>query len=205
MTSPRTSSLADIEEAVSVLRAGGVIAMPTDTLYALAASARAAAAVRRVFQIKGREAGKPLPLFVADIEMAEQIALLDKTARRLAERFWPGALTIVLPKRPEFASLALAGGETVALRVPAHAVAIAVLETLDGPITATSANRSGGPDPDTAAEVRRQLGNDVDLVIDAGACPAGVASTIVDCTRAEPEIQRQGAVDAATIAAALAS
>jgi len=194
MTTAKTGQTADLEAAVDCLRGGGVIALPTDTLYALACDARDAAAVRRVYRIKGREDGKPLPLFVSDLDVAGRYAVLNDTARRFAARFWPGALTIVCKKQPDFESEALAGGETVALRVPDHPLALEVLRGLGGPITGTSANRSGGPDPDTAEEVRRQLGDEVDLVVDAGACPGGASSTIVDCTGEAVRILRHGAI-----------
>ena len=204
MTMPRAIPLVDLDAAVALLRAGGVAALPTDTLYALAANARDADAVGRVFDIKGRQAGKPLPLFVTDIVMAERIAFLDSAAaRRLAHRFWPGVLTLVLRRRPEFQSAALTGGETVALRVPDHHLARETVRLLGEPITATSANRSGGRDPDTAAEVRRQLGDAVDLIVDGGVCPVGVSSTIVDCTGDTARIRRQGAMPAAVISEAL--
>lgn len=201
MTAP--ASVQEIEKAVRVLRSGGVIAMPTDTLYALSAAASDTGAVRRAFAIKGRDAAKALPLFVAGLPMAERIAVFNETARRLAGRFWPGPLTLVLPRRADFHSEALGGGETVALRVPDHPIARAIIEALDAPVTGTSANRSGGPDPASADEVRRQLGDDVDFVIDAGECPVGVSSTVVDCTTPEPRILRPGAIDAETLANAL--
>jgi L-threonylcarbamoyladenylate synthase len=194
---------AQVPSAVAVLRNGGVIAMPTDTLYALSAAAGDDAAVRRVFAIKGREQGRPLPLFVSGVEMAERVALLNDQARRLAARFWPGQLTIVVPKRKEYASEALAGSDSVGLRVPDNDVARAVVEALDAPVTATSANLSGGPDPVSADEVRRQLGERVDIILDAGPCAHGVASTIVDCTGATPVILRLGAIRADRIKAAL--
>lgn len=192
MTSP--IALQDVERAVSILQKGGVIAMPTDTLYALAAAASDSSAVDQVFAIKGREADKPLPLFVSDLAMAERIGVFNDDARRLAKRFWPGPLTIVVPRRDGFVSDALAGGDTVALRVPDHGVARAVIEGVGDALTATSANLSGGPDPVTAAEVKRQLADAVDFVIDGGACPVGVSSTVVDCTRLEPSILRRGAI-----------
>jgi L-threonylcarbamoyladenylate synthase len=174
-------------------------------LYALAATALDAAAVQRVFDIKGREAGKPLPLFVAGVAMAERIAILTDEARRLAELFWPGALTIVVRKQPHFDSDALAGGETVALRAPDQALALQVLRALDQPITGTSANLSGGPDPDTAEEVERQLGDKVDLIVDAGACRVGISSTIIDCTSPEFRILRHGAIDEVQVREVLAA
>lgn len=192
-----------IDEAIDVLRNGGVIAMPTDTLYALAAAASDADAVRRVFEIKGREGRRALPLFVTGVEMAERIGVLTASATRLAERFWPGQLTIVVEKEPAFESEALAGGDTVALRAPDHEVALAVVRGLDGAVTGTSANLTGGPDPDSADEVRRQIGDKVDLILDGGHCEVGIASTIVDCTGEEPRILRDGAVSRDAIAEAL--
>lgn len=198
-----SAALDQVEKAVGVLRNGGVIAMPTDTLYALTAAAEDAEAVRRVFAIKGRQQGRPLPLFVTGIEMAERIAVLNDAARSLAARFWPGQLTIVVAKRQDYDSEALAGSQTVGLRVPDNEVARAVVATLDAAVTGTSANLSGGPDPVSADEVRRQLGDRIDLILDAGPCVHGVGSTIVNCTGAEPVILRQGAVPADRIAAAL--
>jgi len=204
MTGSTMSSPADLERAVSILRRGGVIAMPTDTLYALVAAARDAEAVRRVFAMKGRKFSKPLPLFVSGLAMAERIAVLNPHARRLAGRFWPGPLTIVLPKQPAFESEALAGGDTVALRVPDHDLARAVVEALDAPVTATSANRSSGRDPVSPEEVLRQLDGEVDFLLDAGPCPVGFASTVVDCTGPELHVTRQGALTEHSLLNALA-
>jgi len=201
MTIP--AALDQVGKAVSLLRNGGVISMPTDTLYALAAAADDAVAVRRVFEIKGRQEGRPLPLFVSGLEMAERIAEVDKTARRLASQFWPGQLTIVVSKRQTYESEALAGSRTVGLRVPDNEIARAVVEALDAPVTGTSANLSGGPDPVTADDVRNQLGDRVDLILDAGPCAHGVGSTIVDCSGAEPVILRQGAISSERVFATL--
>ncbi len=198
-----SAALDQVAKAVAVLKNGGVIAMPTDTLYALSAAADDASAVRRVFAIKGREQNRPLPLFVSGVPMAEGIAVLNESARRLANRFWPGGLTIVASKRKDYDSAALAGSDTLGLRVPDNAVARAVVESLNSPVTGTSANLSGGPDPVSADEVRRQLAGRIDFILDAGPCDHGVASTIVDCTGEEPVILRQGAIAADRIAAAL--
>jgi L-threonylcarbamoyladenylate synthase len=203
MSEPLAASPEDIEAAVNVLKNGGVIAMPTDTLYALSAGARNAEAVRRVYAIKVREQGKPLPLFVSGVEMAETLGSLTESARALISRFWPGALTIVLNKQASFDSEALAGGSTVALRQPQNAVALAILEGVGEPLTATSANRSGGADPVSAEEVLRQLEGAIDRVIDTGPCAVGVSSTIVDCSGSEPRILRQGAISQEEIEAAL--
>ncbi len=196
---------ARLPNAIAALRSGGVIALPTDTLYALTALASAAAAVDRVYKIKGREDGKPLPLFVADLAAAETIGSFDRAARCLARRFWPGPLTIVVRRQPGFESAALAGGDTVALRAPDHPLTRALLDALGEAVTATSANRSGGPDPVTAAAVHAALGPEVDLVLDGGDCPIGRSSTIVDCSGDIVSVLRPGAVDAAEITAALAA
>ena len=193
----------EIQQAVSVLRDGGVIAMPSDTLYALSAPARDASAVRRVFEIKGRQEGRALPIFVSDLAMAERIGVFDATARALAERFWPGQLTIVVRRQPGFESEALAGGETIGLRVPDNVIARAVIDALGEPVTATSANLSGGADPVSADEVRRQLDGRLDLILDAGPADIGVASTVVDCSAGEPRIVREGAVSEAQVQEAL--
>jgi L-threonylcarbamoyladenylate synthase len=177
--------------------------MPTDTLYALTAAADDASAVRRVFEIKGRQEGRPLPLFVSDIAMAERIAEVNEAARKLASQFWPGQLTIILPKQQMYDSEALAGSATVGLRLPDNEVARAVVAALDAPITGTSANLSGGPDPVSADDVRSQLGDRVDLILDAGPCAHGVGSTIVDCSGDEPVILREGAISSDRVFAAL--
>jgi L-threonylcarbamoyladenylate synthase len=193
----------DIERAVEALKTGGVIAMPTDTLYGLCAAAENPSAVSRVFDVKGREAGKPLTLLVGDLAMAERIGRFDERSRRLARRFWPGQLTIVVETRPDFQSEALAGGRSVGLRAPDNAVALNVIGGFGQAVTGTSANLSGGPDPVSAEEVVRQIGDRLDLILDAGPAPFGVASTIVDCTGAEPVILREGSVSREAIDDAL--
>jgi L-threonylcarbamoyladenylate synthase len=196
-------ALDDVEAVVGILRNGGVIAMPTDTLYALTAVASDAAAVERVYAIKGREGGKALPLFVADPEMAEAAGVFNSSARRLARLFWPGQLTVVVRRRGDFQSDALAGLDTVALRQPQSTLAQLIIQGVGAPVTGTSANRSGGRDPVSPAEVRRELGHEIDLLIDGGDCPVGVSSTIVDCTSEPPRILREGAISAGMIDEAL--
>jgi L-threonylcarbamoyladenylate synthase len=172
-------------------------------LYALTAAADDAYAVRRVFEIKGRQEGRPLPLFVSGLEMAQRIAEVNDAAARLASQFWPGQLTIIVLKQQTYDSEALAGSATVGLRVPDNEIARAVVEALDAPVTGTSANLSGGPDPVSADDVRSQLGDRVDLILDAGPCPHGVGSTIVDCSGDEPSILREGAISSDRVFAAL--
>jgi len=195
-----------MEEAARCLRGGGLVAFPTDTLYGLAAVASNDAAVERLFAAKRRSRDRPLPILIASVADIDAVAThVSTAARRLMEAFWPGGLTLVLPRRPGFRSLALAGGETVALRVPAHPVALELLRRVGEPLTGTSANLSGRPGPRSAEEVRRHLGDRVDLVVDAGPSPGGVESTVVDCTVDPPRVLREGAVPAERVAAALSA
>jgi L-threonylcarbamoyladenylate synthase len=193
-----------LDEAVRCLQDGGLVAFPTDTLYGLAAVASQERAVERLFEVKERPRDRPLPLLIASAADADGVAVeVSTAARRLMEAFWPGGLTLVLRRHPGFRSLALAGGDTVAVRVPAHAVALELLRRVREPLTGTSANLSGRPGPRTADEVRRQLGNRVDVVVDGGSCPGGVESTVVDCSVDPPQVRREGAVPAERVEAVL--
>jgi len=194
----------DCRRAGSLLAAGGVVAIPTDTVYGLAAVAADAAAVGRVYEIKRRPADQPLSLFVASIEQAQLLAEPGEPALALARRFWPGALTIVAPLRPSFATRAAAGTGTIGLRVRADA-ALRELAAQLGPLTATSANRSGEPAARTAEEVRAQFGDDIDLILDAQPSPREDPSTVVDCTSGQDvRVLREGGVSREAIAGALA-
>lgn len=189
--------------AADVLRQGGVVALPTDTVFGLVAVAADRAAVDRVYEIKARDPAQPLPLFVADVDQADLVAELNDAARALAAKFWPGALTIVVRKRPTYDTRAAAGSDTLGLRVPADPVLREVARQL-GPITGTSANLAGQPECRTAAEVRAQLGDAVDLIVDAPVAAIGAPSTVVDCTDpAGVRILREGVVSRPAIAAAL--
>lgn len=195
-----------LERAVRCLLEGGLVAFPTDTLYGLAAAASNDRAVKRLFEVKGRPPDRPLPILIESIEDADVIATdIPSGARLLMEAFWPGGLTLALRRHRRFCSLALAGGDTVAVRVPAHPVALELLRRVGEPLTGTSANLSGRPGPRTAEEVRRQLGERVDLIVDGGPCPGGIESTVVDCTVEPPRLLREGAVPAERIAAALSA
>jgi L-threonylcarbamoyladenylate synthase len=179
--------------ALDVLRDGGVVALPTDTVFGLCARASDDGAVRHLLAIKQRPAGQALPLFVASIEQAGLIAELTSSARVLAARFWPGALTLIVVRKPSFRTLA-AEGPTVGVRAPADPVLRELAAQL-GPLTGTSANRHGQPETHTAAEARAQLGDHVDLIVDAPVSATGVASTVVDCTEDRTvRILREGAV-----------
>lgn len=177
------------------LAAGGVAAVPTDTLYGLAANALDAAAVGRVFALKGRDFHKPLPVVVRDAAQAAQLSLqLPPRFYELTAAFWPGPLTLVLPAASHLPAALTAGTGTIALRQPNLPFLLALLAVTGFPLTATSANRSGAPSCRTAAEVIAQLGEDIPLVMDAGISPSALPSTILDLCTSEPKLVRAGAI-----------
>ena len=191
-------------KAIEALAAGGLVALPTDTVYGLCAVAADAAAVRRLYDVKSRPADQPLPLLVASVEQAELVAEMNDGARALAAAFWPGALTIVLRRRSSYRTLAAGGGDTIGVRVPDDP-AIREIAAQLGPLTGTSANRSGAEEARSAREVATQLGVDVDLIVDAGIHGNRLTSTVVDCS--EPgvvRIVREGAIGREVIVDALA-
>ena len=184
-----------LEKAVSTLKKGGLVAFPTDTLYALGAHAFIEEAVSRVYEAKGRPHGMALPLLLGSPDDIDSVAVdVPQAARDLAEGFWPGAVTLVLYKAPSVSSTITGGRDTVAVRVPSHPLALALIDGAGAPVTGTSANRSGGPDPVSAEVVREHLGESVDVVLDEGPCSIAEASTIVDMTAEPPRIVRAGAV-----------
>lgn len=184
-----------LRQVAARLRAGAVVAFPTDTLYGLGADAWNRAAVARVFAIKGREATQAIPLVAADRAQVEAaLGMLPPLGRALADAFWPGPLSLVVPAPPDLPRELLGGGSTVAVRVPAHAVARGLAARLGRPLTATSANRSQAPPARDAGEVERELGADLDGIVDAGPAPGGPPSTLVDVTGATPRLVRAGAV-----------
>ena len=182
------------DEAVRVLRDGGLVCYPTDTVYGIGAAASDDAAVRRLYAAKGRPLDKPLPLLLADVSDAARVAEVTPLAKALAGRFWPGGLTIVMRKAGSYRSVALAGGDTVALRVPGHELVRGIVRALGEPITGTSANRTGTRAPISAAEVAFQMGEMVELIIDGGQSRTKLESTVIDITHDKPEIVREGAV-----------
>jgi L-threonylcarbamoyladenylate synthase len=186
---------AAIEDAARCLAAGGLVAFPTETVYGLGADARNGEAVARLYAAKGRPAFNPLIAHAADTDAARRIGRFDATAERLAAAFWPGPLTLVLPRQPDcpVCDLALAGLDSAAVRVPAHATARTLLQAFGAPVVAPSANRSGHVSPTGAAHVMADLRGRVDLIIDAGPCPVGLESTIVSCL-GEPALLRPGGV-----------
>ena len=193
----------DIEEAVNLLKTGGVVAFPTDTLYGLGADIFCVKALERVFAIKGRPSGLALPVLVSCWEQVKLVARFTGVGARLAERFWPGPLTLVLPKLDHLPGLVTGGRDTVAVRMPDHSVPLALAEQLGGPVTGTSANLSGGPDLLTLEKLQAQLGDRVDYIIRTGPAPKGTPSTVVDVTDETPRLVRQGALPFPEILAAL--
>jgi L-threonylcarbamoyladenylate synthase len=191
---------AAVAAAARSLAAGGLVAFPTETVYGLGADATNPAAIARLYQAKGRPAFNPLIAHVGELSAARQIAGFDATALALAEAFWPGPLTLVLPKTPDcaVADLATAGLDTVAIRIPAHPVARDILRVFGGPVVAPSANLSGHVSPTTAAHVQSDLAGRIDLIVDGGAVAVGVESTIVGCFL-EPMLLRPGGVPRADI------
>ena len=184
-----------VDRGISLLKRGGIVAFPTDTVYGLGAAASSPQAVARVYEVKKRPAGMPLPLLLAHVSQIDDVARpVPPLARLLAKKFLPGALTLVLPKSGSVPDIVTAGGTTVAVRIPAHPVPVALIEGLGAPILGTSANLSGRPSALTAGEVSSQLGGRVDLVIDGGRCPGGRESTIVDVTGEVPVVLREGAL-----------
>jgi L-threonylcarbamoyladenylate synthase len=184
-----------IKRGVSILRAGGIAAYPTDTVYGLGASASLPRAVERIYEVKERPFNMPLPLLLSDVSQITRVAeSVPEIAWSLINAFLPGALTLVLQKSSSVSDIISGGGATVAIRIPAHPVPVALVEGLGAPVVGTSANLSGKPSPLTAGEVYSQLGNKVDFIIDGGRCPGGKESTVVDVTGETPVVLREGAI-----------
>ena len=186
----------EITNGAQILRRGGLVVFPTETVYGLGANAADESAVSRIFSVKGRPPTNPLIIHVTGIDAAAALGDIDPLARKLAERFWPGPLTIVFRRRDDagLAPAATAGFATVAIRAPAHPIARALLQAAGCPVAAPSANVSGRVSPTRAAHVRAQLGATVDLIIDGGPCTIGLESTVLDLSRDTPAILRPGGV-----------
>lgn len=183
------------DESRRLLAGGGILAVPTETFYALAADPYQPAALRRLFALKGRPEDKPVLLLVADANMARQVAQeVPETARRLMDRFWPGPLTLILPAQENLPALVTGGTGTVGVRQPRQLLTCRWLAALGRPVTGTSANRAGREPLTLAAEVAREFETGVDLILDAGSCPGGLPSTVVDVSVTPPRLVRDGAV-----------
>lgn len=194
-----------IEEAAQILLSGGLVGLPTETVYGLAANALDGEAVAKIFAAKGRPSFNPLIIHVPDADAAGEYVEMSEAARQAAMAFWPGPLTMILPRKEgcEVSDLASAGLETLAVRVPNHAAALALLKTCKVPLAAPSANKSGSLSPTTAAHVHDQLGDEVGLILAAGACDVGLESTVLDLSGDAPVVLRPGGITAEQISEAL--
>jgi L-threonylcarbamoyladenylate synthase len=193
-----------VARAAAILRDGGLIAFPTETVYGLGANALDAKAVARIFTAKGRPATNPLIVHVPDVEAARSlVAEWPEVAEQLARRFWPGPLTLVLPRGPGIPDAVTAGGPTVAVRVPSHPVALALLRAAGVPLAAPSANRSTELSPTRAEHVLRGLGGRIDLILDGGPTEVGLESTVLDVSRTPPRLLRPGMVTPSALEAVI--
>jgi L-threonylcarbamoyladenylate synthase len=184
-----------IQHAGRLLRSGQVVAFPTDTVYGVGAHAFQTEAVAALYAAKNRPTAKAIPILVAQIEDVARVArTVPAVAWELVERFWPGGLTLVLPRAAKVPPIVTAGGDTVAVRCPDHSIPLALMNALGAPLAATSANLSGQPSPTTARQVVMQLASRVPLIIDGGECPGGVPSTVVDLSVSPPRLLRAGAI-----------
>jgi L-threonylcarbamoyladenylate synthase len=184
-----------VDKAIDILKNGGIVAFPTDTVYGLGCDAFNVAAVEKIYAVKQRPRNLPLPVLVSgEDQLSEIVADVTDMARCLIRSFWPGGLTLLLPKKANLPDIITAGQDKVAVRVPNHVVPISLIRGLGSPIIGTSANISGKPSPVTAVEVEEQVGKGVDLIIDGGRCPSGLESSVVDVTGEKPIVLRQGVI-----------
>jgi len=190
-----TDRAPSLEDAVTALREGQLVGMPTETVYGLAADARNPEAVRKIFAAKGRPADHPLIVHIASATQLQDWAIdIPPIAKRLAAAFWPGPLTLILKRHPSVPDVVTGGQDTVGLRVPSHPLALALLRAFDGGVAAPSANRFGRISPTRAAHVVEELGDQVAVVLDGGECEVGIESTIVDLSRGAPVLLRPGRI-----------
>lgn len=191
-----------VRQAAELLRAGGIIALPTETVYGLAANALDSKAVSKIFKVKGRPANNPIIVHVANIEMAKRCVVKWPTiADKLAKSFWPGPLTLVLPRANEIPDIVTAGGATVGIRWPSHPFIQAVIRECGFPLAAPSANLSSRVSPTNAGHVRKQLGGKIPLIVDGGQSQVGIESTVLDLTVSPPRILRPGMIHVKSLAA----
>lgn len=183
----------NIRLAAETIRKGGLVIYPTDTVYGLGCNPFNINAVKRVFEVKGRT-GKPLPVLASSVEDAEKIAEINEKALKIAKAFWPGPVTLILPKKPNLPSLVTSNQESVGVRVPNHEIALELIKLSNGLLIGTSANKTGEESPKTAEEAARQIGEKVDIVLDGGKTPLGTPSTVVDLTAEIPKVVREGPV-----------
>jgi L-threonylcarbamoyladenylate synthase len=189
-----------VEQAISILKAGGIVAFPTDTVYGLGADIYNIEAVERIFEVKQRSRNTALPVLLGEAEQISEVAVsIPDIAKLYIRRFWPGGLTLVVPKAVSIPPIITAGGDKVAVRLPDHNIPRALINGLGAPIIGTSANISSKPAPVTAEQVMQQLGGQVDFVIRAGRCMGGVGSTVVDISGERPVVLREGIIPTVVI------
>ena len=188
-----------IKEAVSIIKNGGLVAFPTETVYGLGADGLNPEAVARVFQAKKRLLSDPLPLHIADRNWLRELVYLNDTAEALMDRVWPGSLTLVLSKKDIIPNIVTAGLSKVGLRMPKSPVALQLIKEVGGPITGTSANITGLPSPRIAKDVEKYLRDRVELILDGGRCEIGLESTILDLTGEKPILLRKGAIESSEL------
>lgn len=195
-----TVSNSNIQQAVTILRQGGLVAFPTETVYGLGADATNPTAIARIFAAKGRPVDHPVIVHIGSVEQLKDWAReVNPIAQQLAQHFWPGPLTLILPRAPQVSLLLTGGQETIGIRIPRHPIAQELLQAFGKGVAAPSANRFGHVSPTLASHVQQELGDTVDYIIDGGACELGIESTIVDCTSARPRILRPGSITASQI------
>ncbi len=202
---PENPSEKVLREAVEAIRSGKLVVYPTETVYGLGADTSSDEAVRRVFAAKGRDYKNPVSIAVSSHEMLRKFAEVSPTAERLAKKFFPGPITLVLRAKPGVSKLLLSKDGKIGIRFPDNEVALKLIELFGQPVTSTSANISGKASPVTAEEAVKQVGQWVDIVVDAGRCEVGVPSTVVDATSERPKILRGGAVKEKEIIEAIAT
>lgn len=184
-----------LAQTVAILARGGTVAFPTDTVYGVGCHTFQPAAIRKLYEAKGRPGHKGIPLLLADSgDLASVARHVPVEAMELARRFWPGGLTMVLPRSDRLPSILTGNRDSVAVRVPDHPIPLSIIGKLGAPLAATSANRSGSPALIRAGDVERELRDRIDLLIDGGECPGGVASTVLDLSSHRPVILREGAI-----------
>lgn len=184
-----------IKTAASILRRGGLVAFPTDTVYGLAADATNSRAVKKIYKVKKRPLSSPLPILIAEKkDLKKYASQISPDAKRLADKFWPGPLTLILKKKKVISNIVTAGKNSVGIRVPKNSVALAIIRALGRPLVGTSANISYKRSPTTANSVKKYLNNKIDLILDGGKTKIGKESTILDCTASPPTILRLGAI-----------
>ena len=184
-----------LKTAGEILKNGGIVAFPTDTVYGLGAAYSNEKAVSKIFEAKGRDEGKPLSILVSDISQVELLALeIPEGAKKLMEKFWPGALTVILKKRPEISDKISAGKDTIGIRMPDYSVTLDLIREAGSPLAAPSANTSGKRSSVSAEDVFEDLNGKIDMLLDGGTCPVGLSSTVLDLTGEEPLILREGII-----------